>query len=120
MRRICVCDNAGIATSSRDKTVRFWRIDPSNRYTCIDSKVLVGHTSFVGPLAWIQPNQEFPEGGIVSGGMDTLLCVWDVKSGERLQVLRGHTIQVTGIALDGDDIISSSVDWYSLSPSLCF
>ncbi|XP_074320902.1 uncharacterized protein LOC141657535 [Silene latifolia] len=110
VRRICVCDNAGIATSSRDKTVRFWVVDPSNRNCCLESKMMVGHTSFVGPLAWIQPNDKFPEGGIVSGGMDTLVCVWDLKSGEKVQVLRGHAMQVTGIALDDGDIVSSAVD----------
>ncbi|KAH9620590.1 hypothetical protein KSS87_005704, partial [Heliosperma pusillum] len=110
VRRICVCDNAGIATSSRDKTVRFWGINPRNKNRYVESKVLVGHTSFVGPLAWISPNQEFPEGGIVSGGMDTLVCVWDLKTGDRVQVLRGHTMQVTGIVLDNGDIVSSSID----------
>ncbi|KNA10607.1 hypothetical protein SOVF_142770 [Spinacia oleracea] len=111
VRGICVCDNAGIVTSSRDRTVRFWSVDPANKYRVRESpKIMVGHTSFVGPLAWISPNDEFPEGGIVSGGMDTLVMVWDVKSGERVHVLRGHQMQVTGIALDDRDIITSSVD----------
>ncbi|KAL9238183.1 hypothetical protein vseg_012645 [Gypsophila vaccaria] len=110
VRRICVCDNAGIATSSRDKTVRFWDVDPANRYRCLHPKLFVGHTSFVGPLAWIPPNHEFPQGRLVSGGMDTLLSVWDLKSGERVQLLTGHSMQLTGIALDDADIVSSSVD----------
>lgn len=110
-RRICVCDNAGIATSSRDKTVRFWPVDPANKNKVLSSpKIMVGHTSFVGPLAWIAPNDEFPEGGIVSGGMDTLVMVWDLKSGEKAHILRGHQMQVTGIALDDGDIITSSID----------
>ncbi|KAL2927495.1 Phospholipase A-2-activating protein [Bienertia sinuspersici] len=110
-RRICVCDNAGIVTSSRDKTVRFWPVDSANQYKEMASpKIMVGHTSFVGPISWISPNDEFPEGGIVSGGMDTLVMVWDLKSGERVHVLRGHQMQVTGIALDGGDIVTSSVD----------
>ncbi|KAK6136802.1 hypothetical protein DH2020_029450 [Rehmannia glutinosa] len=86
-RGICICGNAGIATSSRDRTV-----------------------SFVGPLAWIPPNEEFPEGGIISGGMDTLVLVWNLATGEKVQMLKGHKLQVTGIALDGSDIVSVSVD----------
>lgn len=77
------------------------------------SKILLGHTSFVGPLAWIPPNEEFPEGGIISGGMDTLLLIWNLATGEKVQTLKGHKLQVTGIALDGLDIVSSSVDWYA-------
>ncbi|KAA0031249.1 phospholipase A-2-activating protein [Cucumis melo var. makuwa] len=107
VRGICVCGNEGIATSSRDKTVRFWNSD-GRKY--VESKILLGHTSFVGPLAWISPDEEFPEGGIVSGGMDTLVIVWDMRTGEKVQTLKGHQQQVTGITLDNGDIVSSSVD----------
>ncbi|XAR59520.1 hypothetical protein NMG60_11015381 [Bertholletia excelsa] len=110
VRGICVCGNLGIATSSRDRTVRFWSLDPSDNRNYTTSKLLLGHTSFVGPLAWVAPNEEFPEGGIVSGGMDTLVKVWDLSTGEAVQTLKGHQLQVTGIALDGSDIVSSSVD----------
>ncbi|XP_022136219.1 phospholipase A-2-activating protein [Momordica charantia] len=107
VRGICVCGNAGIASSSRDKTVRFWNLD-GRKY--VESKILLGHTSFVGPLVWISPDEEFPEGGIVSGGMDTLVIVWDLRTGEKVRTLQGHQQQVTGIALDNGDIVSSSVD----------
>ena len=65
----------------------------------------------MGPLTWVSPDEEFPEGGIVSGGMDTLVMVWDLGTGEAVQTLKGHQLQVTGIALDGLDIVSSSMDW---------
>lgn len=94
--------------------MRFWSIDPAKKYKeQVSTKIMVGHTSFVGPLAWIPPNEEFPEGRVVSGGMDTLVMVWDLKSGERVHTLKGHQMQVTGIALDDGDIITSSVDWYN-------
>ncbi|KAL0356748.1 UNVERIFIED_CONTAM: Phospholipase A-2-activating protein [Sesamum calycinum] len=109
-RGICICGNAGIATSSRDRTVRFWTLDESQKHDYTMSKMLLGHTSFVGPLSWIPPNEEFPQGGIVSGGMDTLILVWNLATGEKVQMLKGHKLQVTGIALDGSDIISVSVD----------
>ncbi|KAI8532939.1 hypothetical protein RHMOL_Rhmol11G0257200 [Rhododendron molle] len=110
VRGICVCGNVGIATSSRDKTIRVWSLDPSNNRNYDTSKILLGHTSFVGPLAWVSPDEEFPEGRIVSGGMDTLVLVWDLRTGEAVQRLKGHQSQVTGIALDGSDIVSASVD----------
>ncbi|CAN0909980.1 Phospholipase A-2-activating protein [Linum grandiflorum] len=110
VRGICVCENAGIATSSRDRTVRFWSPDPSDKRNYTPSKIFLGHSSFVGPLTWISPNEEFPEGGIVSGGMDTLILVWSVSTGEKVQTLRGHQLQVTGVVFDNEDIVSSSVD----------
>ncbi|KAB2603049.1 phospholipase A-2-activating protein-like [Pyrus ussuriensis x Pyrus communis] len=110
VRGVSVCGNAGIATSSRDRTVRFWSLDPSDERGYSESKILLGHTSFVGPLVWISPNEQYPNGGIVSGGMDTMVLVWDLRTGEKVQTLKGHQLQVTGIALDNGDIVSSSVD----------
>ena len=84
MRGICVCDSEGIASSSRDRTVRFWSLDSSNKRKYVSSKILLGHSSFVGPLSWISPDEEFSEGGIVSGGMDTVVLVWDLRTGEKM------------------------------------
>ncbi|XWS68164.1 hypothetical protein CRYUN_Cryun04dG0067900 [Craigia yunnanensis] len=110
VRGICICGSEGIATSSRDRTVRFWSLDSSDKRKYVSSKILLGHSSFVGPLAWISPDEEFPEGGIVSGGMDTMVLVWDLRTGEKVQSLKGHQLQVTGVVLDNGDIVSSSVD----------
>uniref|UniRef100_A0A7N0TDD5 PFU domain-containing protein n=1 Tax=Kalanchoe fedtschenkoi TaxID=63787 RepID=A0A7N0TDD5_KALFE len=110
VRGICLCGDSGIATSSRDRTVRFWTVDLADKRKYNTCKILLGHTSFVGPLNWIAPNDEFPEGGLVSGGMDTLVLVWDLAKGEKVQTLKGHKLQVTGIVIDDLDIVSSSVD----------
>ncbi|RWW24542.1 hypothetical protein GW17_00011160 [Ensete ventricosum] len=111
VRRICVCGDSGFATSSRDKTVRFWVPDPEKKHGYVLSKTLAGHTSFVGPLAWVPPGGQLPEGGIVSGGMDTLVLLWDLATGEIMEKMTGHQFQVTGLAIDDNgDIISSSID----------
>lgn len=110
VRGICVCDNAGIATSSRDRTIRFWSLEQASDSAYTSSKILLGHTSFVGPLAWISPNEQYPEGALISGGMDTMVLVWNLATGEKVQTLKGHKMQVTGVTLDGSDIVSSSVD----------
>ncbi|GJN10384.1 hypothetical protein PR202_ga28472 [Eleusine coracana subsp. coracana] len=111
VRGICICGDAGIATSSRDRTVKFWTRHPEKNREYVLSKTLVGHSSFVGPLAWIPPSDRFPEGGIASGGMDTLVLLWDLHKGEVAETMKGHTSQVTGLAVDSNgDIISSSMD----------
>ncbi|KAL6880418.1 hypothetical protein ACP4OV_011983 [Aristida adscensionis] len=111
VRGICICGDAGIATSSRDRTVKFWTRHPENKREFVLAKTLVGHSSFVGPLAWIPPSDRFPEGGIVSGGMDTVVLLWDLHTGEVAETMKGHTSQVTGLAVDSNgDIISSSMD----------
>lgn len=65
----------------------------------------------MGLLARVSRNEEFTEGRIVSSGMDTLVLVWDLRTGEAVETLKGHQSKVTGIALDGSDIVSASVDW---------
>lgn len=111
VRGICICGDSGIATGSRDKTVRFWCVDETEKRRYTLSKTMVGHNSFVGPLAWIPANERFPEGGIVSGGMDTLVFVWDLSTAQAAQTMKGHQLQVTGVALDDQgDILSSSID----------
>ncbi|KAL6494769.1 hypothetical protein OROGR_031569 [Orobanche gracilis] len=42
--------------------------------------------------------------------MDISVLVWNLATGEKVQMLKGHKLQVTGIALDGSDIVSVSVD----------
>lgn len=100
--------------------MRFWSPDPGKSHGYVLSKTLVGHSSFVGPLAWIAPNDSLPEGGIVSGGMDALVLLWDLAKGEAVETMKGHRMQVTGLAVaENGDIISSSLDWYA-SPDLDF
>lgn len=92
--------------------MRFWVPDSDKKHRFVLSKTLAGHSSFVGPLAWIPPGDRFPEGGIVSGGMDTLVLMWDLRKGEVVETMKGHQFQVTGLAVDDNgDIISSSIDW---------
>ncbi|XP_040381866.1 phospholipase A-2-activating protein isoform X2 [Oryza brachyantha] len=111
VRGICICGDVGIATSSRDRTVRFWTQHPEKKHEYVLSRTLVGHSSFVGPLAWIPPSDRFPEGGLVSGGMDTLVLLWDLHKGEVAETMKGHTSQVTGLAVDNNgDVISSAMD----------
>ncbi|CAN6459831.1 unnamed protein product [Victoria cruziana] len=108
VRGVCVCGDTAIATSSRDKTVKFWVQNSDNGYKL--SKTMAEHTSFVGPLAWIAPSNDLLEGGIVSGGMDTMVLLWDLKSARTVHRMSGHQLQVTGLAIDGCDIVSSSID----------
>ncbi|KAG2294470.1 hypothetical protein Bca52824_041139 [Brassica carinata] len=113
VRGICVCTDEHIATSSRDRTIRVWSLGSDDKRKYSASKILLGHTSFVGPLASIPPSEEYPEGRLVSGSMDTSVLVWNLVNGEVVQSLKGHKMQVTGVTLDDEDIVSSSVDHFS-------
>ncbi|GJP80940.1 hypothetical protein CLOP_g11135 [Closterium sp. NIES-67] len=137
VRGIAVISEDCFATSSRDKTVKLWRRTPASTSAASAAgsefgldKTLVGHTSFVGPLAWIPGRQTAAAAGggggggegtsdaagagkgvLVSGGMDCLVLVWDLETGEVAQRLAGHEQQVTGVtATAAGDIATCSVD----------
>ncbi|KAG4975720.1 hypothetical protein JHK86_035194 [Glycine max] len=58
---MCACGNKGIMTLLRDQTIRLWS-DQNNNHKFVSSKILLGYTSFVGPLEWIPPNTSFLQG----------------------------------------------------------
>eukprot|EP00250_Pteridium_aquilinum_P008027 c17609_g2_i1 orf=92-2383(+) len=109
VRGIGVCGESKFATGSRDRTVRLWAADHENSYTL--ERTFIGHTSFVGPVAWIPANDKLPAGGLASGGMDTLVIVWNAEDSNAVHMLRGHESQVTSVVVDGQgDILSASID----------
>ncbi|KAJ7560244.1 hypothetical protein O6H91_04G119700 [Diphasiastrum complanatum] len=111
VRGICICGDVGIATGSRDRTIRVWYHNGEGKKDFVLAKTLVGHTSFVGSVAWIPSNEEFPSGGLVSGGMDTSVMVWNLEIAQAIQTLHGHALQVTSVIIDEHgDIFSASVD----------
>lgn len=112
VRGLSVSHDGVIATGSRDKSVRVWNSNQGEREYTLD-KTLVGHTNFVGTVAWIPPNEFLPGGGLVSGGMDTRVLVWDLQQASIAKDMKGHKLQVSNVAVDPNgDILSASVDRY--------
>ncbi|KAG0631249.1 hypothetical protein M758_1G238100 [Ceratodon purpureus] len=111
VRGLGVSHDGVIATGSRDKSVRIWNSKEGEREYNLD-KTLVGHTNFVGTVAWIPPNEALPAGGLVSGGMDTRVLVWDLENASIAKDLKGHKLQVSNVAVvdSNGDILSASVD----------
>ena len=49
---------------------------------------------------------------VLTGSSDKTACLWDVKTGELLKVLKGHTNTISSLAFspDGKDILTGSWD----------
>ncbi|MCT7983667.1 WD40 repeat domain-containing protein [Laspinema sp. A4] len=95
-------DGQLIASGSRDKTVKIWRIDGTLL------KVLEGHTERVNSVAFS------PDGRlIVSGSDDKMVKLWN-KEGELLQTLSGrypHQSYVTSVTFSPDGQRVASASW---------
>ncbi|BAY47951.1 WD-repeat protein [Scytonema sp. HK-05] len=93
-------DGKIIASASRDKTIKLWRLDGTIMQT------LVGHNDEVTSLAWS------PDGKMIaSASRDRTIKLWRVD-GTIVQTLVGHNDEVTSVAWspDGKMIVSGSVD----------
>jgi phospholipase A-2-activating protein len=113
VRGVAICAPDVFATCSRDKTVRVWAEAIGEDDGFVTRAVCVGHTSFVTTVASIPPNvlQSLPDGGLVSGGRDKRVLVWNTHTGLAVHDFIGHALDVTAVAvLATGHIVSGAMD----------
>ncbi|XP_073990429.1 phospholipase A2 activator protein isoform X2 [Rhodnius prolixus] len=88
VRAVCLLNNNQFLTTSRDTTSIVWDFEGFNPRPV---RILVGHTNYVCTCCFIPPSPEHPEGLIVTGGNDNVICVYDPSIIEPLFTLTGHT-----------------------------
>jgi WD40 repeat protein/DNA polymerase III delta prime subunit/UDP-2,3-diacylglucosamine pyrophosphatase LpxH len=95
-----------MASSGKDKTVCLWHPE-EDEDKFRPGRRLEGHTDQVHSVAF-SPNGE----KVVSASFDREIRIWDVNTGECLNVLEGHTDQILSIAFspDGQLLASGSHD----------
>ncbi|KYQ99960.1 G beta like protein [Tieghemostelium lacteum] len=101
-------DPTVILSSSRDKTVMVWKLDPTNPLEVGKAlRSLHGHNHYVQDVV-ISHDGQFA----LSGSWDTTLRLWDITRGESTRLFKGHKQDVTSVAFSGDNrqIISGSRD----------
>jgi hypothetical protein len=99
VRCVALAGDLGVATASRDRTLRLWPFSASAPGGFGEPTVFVGHANFVTALAWAPPGAlagapDAATGALVTGSRDAAVFVWDVRTGEPTQRLTGHTQQV--------------------------
>jgi WD40 repeat protein len=81
-------------------------ISVKNTETRAAINTLPGHTNVIDHLALSPDGHQ-----LISASRDSTLKVWDLKSGTELRTLRGHTDQVTALAVTRDrQVLSASLD----------
>ncbi len=72
-----------------------------------EARAFIGHTGLVHAVAFGRDGQR-----VVSGSRDNTIRLWDVATGEQVQLFQGHTAEVSSVSLSRreDMVLSSSLD----------
>ncbi|HKO99496.1 MAG TPA: caspase family protein [Pyrinomonadaceae bacterium] len=113
-------DNRWLASGGKDNVIKIWDLANGNIL-----RTLYGHSSNVNALA-VSPDGKllasgsgnvndkrdlwtFTQGGVVGGADDTSVRIWNIQTGQQLQVLRGHALPVGAVAFSNDGQSLTSV-----------
>ena len=113
-------DNRWLASGGKDNVIKIWDLATGNIL-----RTLYGHTSNINALA-VSPDGKliasgsgdindqrdlgaFTQGGVVGGAEDNTVRIWNVQTGQQLQVLRGCELPVGAVAFSSDGRTLTSV-----------
>ncbi|ETO05236.1 G-protein beta WD-40 repeats containing protein [Reticulomyxa filosa] len=89
-----------IISCSHDKTIRIWDIESVKAINVLKESFEVADVKY------------FPDGQMFVSSCDKILCLWDIKTRQKIYELSGHCHMVTGmdISSDGNLLVSCSYD----------
>src|SRR5581483_5253842 len=101
-------DGSHALSSSDDGTVRYWRLPaPCVDYPPGEIRRLVGHTDKVDRLAMLPDGRR-----VLSAGIDKVVGLWDIESGQLIRQFTGHTdgVHFVSCSRDGKRMVSCGKD----------
>lgn len=104
-------DGALFAAAGQEAVVRIWRFGLYGTIGDVDPPAELIH-DLRGHQAWVWDLALSPDGTtLASGSADRSVRVWDVETGEQLQVLNAHNATVGALAFSPDGTRLASAAW---------
>lgn len=97
-------------SGSRDGVVQAWNIQ-ERREEKIDDRPMIGHSDMIMDLHYLNSIDT-----MASASLDTNICIWDLYTGRRQHVLRGHRLGVSSLTYCADRrmLVSAGFDHEAL------
>ncbi|XP_046387543.1 phospholipase A-2-activating protein [Ischnura elegans] len=111
VRGVAVTGDGTIFSASRDKTSRVWRKNEPN-VEFSEVQTLKGHTNFVSCVCFLKSSPPFKSGLLLTGGNDSLICIYEPESWTLVNKLTGHTNTVCSLSASlNEEGVFLSASW---------
>uniref|UniRef100_A0A670J5M5 Telomerase associated protein 1 n=1 Tax=Podarcis muralis TaxID=64176 RepID=A0A670J5M5_PODMU len=97
-------DGRYLATGGKDRALFLWDVrDPSQKTPSLWRSMLFCHQDWISCCAWAGPM-------LLTGSNDCTVCLWDPKTGQRLQEFLGHQSPVCSVTSEVEHVFSVGRD----------
>ncbi|CAI5791130.1 telomerase protein component 1 isoform X1 [Podarcis lilfordi] len=97
-------DGRYLATGGKDRALFLWDVrDPSQKTPSLWRSMLFCHQDWISCCAWAGPM-------LLTGSNDCTVCLWDPKTGQRLQEFLGHQSPVCSVMSEKEHVFSVGRD----------
>lgn len=95
--------NGNYATAETEN-IKIWEINKKNKLQISIKRILVGHKEAIYRII------EYKKNFLISGGLDTMIKIWNIETGKCIETLSGHNkwiLTLEKVIIDNNDYLFS-------------
>lgn len=113
-------DSGNLVSGSQDRTIRQWDLTSGKCLQTIDISFAgrISQSSSLGSTTMLTPTETSPvigalqcfDAALATGTKDGIVRLWDLRSGQIVRTLEGHTDAITALKFDSKNLVTGSLD----------